>query len=280
MPCPPQSERAIGTHLLPPQLVAFGTTLVPTYDPAQIEIIVTEPKLTQEQFCAKHGLQSVRDVPAHIPILKTSWVTSGEEKTRLDRWERHPSYKDHVVKQPEPAETNKTPVPRSTTATQDKRKTNGAANGDGKDKAKVRRQKAADSDESDFDGEGRSIGCARCAYSHVFEFPVVRIAPFRRQFTEGHAGNGKAAVSAEARPDLPPKQGRLSGSSISNDTAASSESSRADNSEDPLAQYYGVARAEQEEEVRINPELPWKCSYKSLSLPSLRDTLKLSPLLS
>ncbi|EKM52273.1 uncharacterized protein PHACADRAFT_30808 [Phanerochaete carnosa HHB-10118-sp] len=222
------------------RLVAFGATLMPTYDPAEIEIIITEPKLTQEQFCAKHGLQSVKDVPAHIPILKTSWVTSGEERPRLDRWERHPSYKDHVVKQPDPAEANRAPVLRPTTASQDKLKANGAANRDRKNEAKVRKQRLANSDESDFDSERQSTRCAS-------------------QFTEGHADKEKAAVSAEAQPDLPPKQGCLSGSSFgaagSGGPSAEGESSRipvppgADSSEDPLAQYYGVARAEQEEEL-------------------------------
>ncbi|OBZ74633.1 DNA polymerase lambda [Grifola frondosa] len=56
-------------------IVEHGGTLVPKYDPAQITHIVTEAD--QLLFLSDIGLQSLDEIPDHIPTVEWSWVLSG-----------------------------------------------------------------------------------------------------------------------------------------------------------------------------------------------------------
>ncbi|GJE98665.1 hypothetical protein PsYK624_149000 [Phanerochaete sordida] len=205
------------------RLVQFGATLIPTYDPFQIDVIMTQPKLTEEDFCAKLGIASLEEVPAHIPILATSWMTSGEDKGRLDLWEHHPSYKSHVVKQPDAPEKGKTrtipPNPPKASTTKPSTKDAAQAKPAPRSTPKVQAQQAIDSNESDFEEEGRgqtSPANPRCAGGSS---AVTRGTP-AAQTGDGGPGAMGAGV----------------------DTGSSGAGAA-----DPLAEFYAAARAEHEE---------------------------------
>ncbi|KIP05967.1 hypothetical protein PHLGIDRAFT_480151 [Phlebiopsis gigantea 11061_1 CR5-6] len=76
-------------------LVRYGATLVPTYDPAHLTHVVTT--LDRAQFARKTGLESPRDVPDALPVLRWEWVKTGERAGGLARWHEHAAYNDHVV---------------------------------------------------------------------------------------------------------------------------------------------------------------------------------------
>lgn len=184
---------------------------------------------------------------------------------RLDKWEKHAKYKDHVVRQPDPAEKGKARLLAKKVSEK---------KAQAKNEAKVQNQKVIQSDESDFDVDS-SI---RCVLDDDVTLLSELIYLFSSQFTQDLPNKGKTTASAETRPGPHSIQGHLSGSSGSSNsgkhagrrkgqTSSSLEggSSRAPgsptegNTDDPLAEFYEQARAEQEAEVRI---VALNCSAK------------------
>lgn len=90
------------------QLARHGATIVPAYDPAQIDIIVTN---TNKKICLqKLRLRTVRDLPPAIPVLRWEWVLATERKGAAAHWHEYATYADHVVFDPHVGEEERARV--------------------------------------------------------------------------------------------------------------------------------------------------------------------------
>jgi hypothetical protein len=66
------------------QLVARGVVVVPIFDPERVTHVVVNDGVTRErQFLSRAGLQSINEVPEHIPILRWEWIEQSERKRAL-----------------------------------------------------------------------------------------------------------------------------------------------------------------------------------------------------
>jgi len=76
-------------------LTKHGATLLPVYDPDQVTHIITNAAIGT--FKRGLGIKSLDEIPAHIPVLKWTWVVSGCGGRRMARYHDHASYPERIT---------------------------------------------------------------------------------------------------------------------------------------------------------------------------------------
>ncbi|KAJ3556163.1 hypothetical protein NM688_g2180 [Phlebia brevispora] len=208
------------------RMTLYGATLLPEFDQARVTHIITESSL--KLLLRSCGVKSLKDIRADIPILRWSWVASGMASTKgkCGYYHDHAAFSQRVLCDPRVEARVKADLARVV----DK----------GKGKAKARDRWDYDS-ESEEEYSKISRVFLACVHASLLTLS-------HREFTPDEivppVGSDKGSRKSSEREG----QGDAHADRVQPESGRSDAGAGPSSLHDPLAEFYEMARAEQQEE--------------------------------